>query len=111
MHFVQGDRPFWSVLIEYEIVLDPDNAEHVLNKADKLLYVKLKEWRRNKAQALGLPPFLVATNKQLLEVVKDKIQTVSGLDGIKGFGQKKIANYGKEMVELVSQFYKNGKTS
>ncbi len=110
MHFMQGERPFWSVLIEYEIVLDPDNAEQSLSRADKLLYIKLKEWRRAKAHAQTIPPFLVATNKQLLEMITRKIQTINGFDNIKGFGKTKIERYGKEIIELISNFYKNGQT-
>jgi ATP-dependent DNA helicase RecQ len=48
--------------------------------------------------------YVVCNNKEMLELVKNKPVTLEGLRNVQGFGDKKIENYGKEIVELIKSF-------
>jgi len=101
--------PYWSVYVDYEVIVTMDNILHGLNKSQKALYMKLKQWRKEKADLKGLPPFLVATNKQLEEFILNKSMSLSALENVKGYGKKKVEAYGKEIIEIISKFYEYGK--
>ena len=101
--------PYWSVFVNYEVIVRKDNVLHNLNRSQKALYMKLKEWRKQKAELMGWPSFIVATNVQLEQMVKQKTLTHSALDDIKGYGKKKVAAHGDEIIEIIKKFYEFGK--
>lgn len=105
--FQVRDRPYWTVFIEYETVVSQDEpkADH-LDEAQRLLLQRLKEWRKETAGAEGVPVFIVATNKQLMEVVRRAPGNLEALRAIQGFGKKKIERHGKQIVDIVTAFYK-----
>jgi hypothetical protein len=50
-----------------------------LSPAERELFDKLRHWRYQHAQAEGVPPYVVLTNRQLLAVVRSKPNRKSGL--------------------------------
>ena len=76
-----------------------------LNDSDKIFFEKLREWRRETAEQAGVPVYVVNTNNQLLNVIKEKPKTLEALKRINGFGKKKIEQYGKQIIEMVKTFY------
>ena len=106
--FQSGGAAFWTVFIDYENVHSPNEntkaMEEALSESDKALFGKLKEWRKEAADKNGFPVYVVCNNKEMLELVKNKPVTLEGLRNVQGFGDKKIENYGKEIVELIKSF-------
>ncbi|HXK50866.1 MAG TPA: HRDC domain-containing protein [Clostridiales bacterium] len=104
--FQNGGATFWTVFLDYENVhSSKDNTkaiEEALNEEEKALFGKLKEWRKEAADKNGFPVYVVCNNKEMVELVKNKPVTMEGLRNVQGFGDKKIENYGKEIVELKS---------
>jgi len=74
-----------------------------LNNA--VLYQRLREWRKAKAEAQGVPVYVIANNRQLLDLVRLPPRSVEALRQIRGFGKKRIARYGQELVALVAAFH------
>ena len=105
--FTLDDTPYWTLFVDYDVLVKKDNVLHTMNKAQKSLYMKLKEWRKGKAELMGVPVFLVATNSQLEHMVKNKCRSLSSLENIKGYGKKKVANHGNEIIEIIKTFYGN----
>ena len=70
--FLQDGRAFWTVAIHYEIVLKGEDKLRELDESQRLLFTKLKKWRKEQAGKEGIPPYLVATNAQFLYMVKLK---------------------------------------
>jgi len=106
--FQSKDRSYWTVFLEYEPLIEPAKKEkYSLNEADQLFFEKLREWRKERAEEAGVPVYVISTNNQLLEVIKQKPQTLEGLKRINGFGKKKIEQYGKQIIEMVKTFYGN----
>ncbi|MCD4678711.1 MAG: HRDC domain-containing protein [Desulfobacula sp.] len=109
--FESGSERYWSVFVEYEnIILDHEEKTKKsklpeLDKSQKLLLDKLFEVRRELADKDGVPVFIIASNKQLADIVLKMPQTHEQLKEINGFGSKKIKKYGQEIIEIVKVFY------
>ena len=88
--------------------LQPHEKEeiHALNKDQELFLKQLFAFRKERAEKDGIPVFIVATNKQLKDVVLMKPGTLEQLRQINGFGKKKLQLYGPTILEMVATFYK-----
>ncbi len=107
--FQINGRAYWTVFLEYEVVLSEENGkvrEDGLNESQRLLFARLREWRKERAQKEGIPVFIIATNKELLEVVRQTPGTKEALRQIHGFGRKKIDKYGDAVLRIVTAFYR-----
>ncbi len=107
--FTNGNKAYWTIFVFYEIGLSPEKLSKNLSEPEMLFYQRLREWRKEKAATDGLPVFIIATNQELLTIVKKTPQSIESLKLIRGFGKKKIERYGKELVNLIQAFYKGQK--
>ncbi len=106
--FQNNDKSYWTVFLEYELLLEPAKQDkQSLNEVDQVFYEKLRAWRKEAAEKAGVPVYVISTNNQLLEIVKQKPQTLEALKRINGFGKKKVERYGKQIIEMVKIFYGN----
>ena len=97
---------YWTVFIEYEPVLEYSSDEPKgLTEAGRLCYERLREWRKLTAEKEGVPPFVIAKNSHLAEIVNKEIKTLEALKQINGFGRKKVEKYGKAIIEIIKAFY------
>jgi ATP-dependent DNA helicase RecQ len=106
--FQVNGRAYWSVFVEYETVLSAsdDRAEpNNMDEPQRLLLQRLKEWRKEKAAAEGVPVYILATNSQLVDLVKQMPQTLEALRQIHGFGRKKCEKYGADIIGIIQAFY------
>jgi ATP-dependent DNA helicase RecQ len=62
---------------------------------------RLKEWRRARAAAQNVPPYIVLHNSMLEEIALRQPLTADELQTIKGIGPNRIESYGAEILELV----------
>ena len=105
--FKEGETYYWSVFLEYELVLEQGSLDETkgLTQACQLCFKRLKDWRKEKAEKEGIPPYVIATNKQLIEIIKKEIKTIEGLKQIHGFGKKKLEKYGEEITAMMKEFF------
>ncbi len=98
-------RPYWSVLIEYEETERKDDERPVeaLDEKQKLLLEKLRYWRKEKAQQLGVPVYVIFSNSQMYELARKAPHDYESMKGIRGIGDKKIKNFGKEVLDIVQK--------
>ena len=103
--FQSSKDAYWTIFIEYETVLN-DNVEDIaFTDAQKLLFERLREWRKQKAEEKRFPVYVVCNNSQLTAIVKEAPKTIEALKDINGFGKKKIEDYGKEIISIIKDFY------
>lgn len=99
---------YWSVFFEYEelegMVISSKESK-ILNEAELKILDILKEWRKNKAFEKGIPPYVIAKNEQLVEIIKNNPKTLAELQNINGIGEKKSKEYGEEIIEIIKKFY------
>ncbi|MBM3960383.1 MAG: hypothetical protein FJ306_00540 [Planctomycetes bacterium] len=65
------------------------------------LHDNLRTFRRNRAYAEGVPPYIVLTNRQLVELALQRPRSRQALGGIPGLGDKKIARFGGELLQAL----------
>jgi len=102
-----GGEYFWTVFVEYDpLVEQPSEKETLgLDESQRLLFDRLRAWRKETAEKDGVPVYIVATNRQLSDIVRAAPESLEALKGIKGFGNSKISKYGKDVVALIQAFY------
>ncbi len=69
----------------------------------------LKAWRKDKAEELDLPIYMIIHQKTLFEIARFLPVTEKELMLIKGFGEAKLVNYGAEILEIVHEFVEREK--
>jgi superfamily II DNA helicase RecQ len=106
-HFFQQEgQVYWSIAIHYEIVaLKKTEKVRDLDEAQQLLYQRLREWRREQGAKAGIPVYLIATNAQLVAMIKLPVKTLESYKLVKGFGKKRIEKYGRTIINLIKAFY------
>lgn len=70
---------------------------------DEALFDRLRRWRSDQAREQGVAPFMVAHDAALLELSRSKPDSMQRLNGVKGFGPKKIESYGGDILRVVAE--------
>jgi DNA helicase-2/ATP-dependent DNA helicase PcrA len=69
---------------------------------DAPLFERLKEWRRKRAQADGVPAYVVFHDRTLVEIAERRPHDRSGLASISGIGPAKLERYADEVLQVTS---------
>ena len=69
---------------------------------DEALFEKLRAWRLQRARADKTAPFIIAHDTTLQELARLRPETPQKLLATKGFGPKKAAAYGSEILEIIA---------
>ena len=109
--FALNGVQFLSFVIAYDDVKQKNHLSRrkVIEKKDieeltqeeSELFEKLKTVRKEKAFELGLPVYVLATNADILKVMKHQCVTMESLKHDAGFGKKKASNIGKEFIAVM----------
>jgi translin len=78
----------------------PEEPE--LDSTEEALYESLSRWRAKKANEENLAPFIIARNSWLKEIIKLRPTSVRDLNAIKGFGERRVNKYGKEIIAILN---------
>jgi hypothetical protein len=79
-------------------VLSPDNIPN------PLLYSLLRSWRFEKATELGIPVYMVFSQKALIELVNYLPTDSYSLKLINGMGERKIEQFGAEIIQIIQHY-------
>ena len=119
---VDHGRHYWSVCVEYlprrngeqQTAAAGSSAMHstkpridyreVLSKEEFIRFAKLRELRKQLADADGVPVYTILTNAQLAEVARAVPQTKTALAKIEGLGTAKLERFGDAMLSLLLSF-------
>jgi DNA helicase-2/ATP-dependent DNA helicase PcrA len=64
-------------------------------------FERLRDWRREKAMMLGVPPYMIMHDRVLLEIVEKDPSAVGDLYEISGLGPAKAKRYGNEILQTL----------
>ena len=78
------------------------SAEEALTSEQLALDQRLREWRRQESEKLGLPQFFVLGSSTLRSIVLQHPHTLKDLESIEGFGTEKIDKYGAGILNACS---------
>lgn len=109
--FVHERTPCLTLVLAYRTVSDdrrrrpgstPDlRAE--LDETEREAFDALKAWRAARAKVEGIPPYMIASNRQLAKMITHKVGSRSALSGIEGIGEGKSAKYGDEILQVLGK--------
>jgi superfamily II DNA helicase RecQ len=111
--FIPGNPDQWSILVFYEILnggktkekeKPPAITEDQLTIDQAAVFSALKLWRKDKAQEINLPEFMVCHNATLLFIAKEQPRDLVALSKIKGMGDQKIAAFGNDIIAIINAF-------
>src|SRR5215468_578131 len=83
---------------------DKKEAEQFDDSAGEELIEALKQWRREKAASLGVPPYVILHDSAVDEIARRRPQSPDQLRAIKGIGDGKLAQFGAEIIGVVQNF-------
>ncbi len=100
---------FWSIVIAYEEQIFDDKSGKItyskdteLTEQEQNILNALKQWRTDTAAKENVPQFVIAHDRELITIIKQNIENINDLKNIKGFGEKKIAKYGEDIIALLN---------
>ena len=67
------------------------------------LHDRLRAWRRERAQADGVPAYVVFGDRTLEDIVERRPNTAVGLLEVWGLGRAKVERYGAELLKLLRE--------
>lgn len=77
----------------------PDGEELTPQECER--FMALRTWRNDRAAAMGHKPFVIASNRDLLNVARSDVETPDDLLSIAGFGPRKVERYGEEIIAVL----------
>ncbi len=105
----------WTVFIEYEWLEGKMSVAHVRGAKGDLLaslsehgrscFEKLRAFRRAYAEKAGVPYYNIASDAQLVAIVKQEVTTVEGLRMISGFGEGRIRRYAADLLACTKEMF------
>jgi superfamily II DNA helicase RecQ len=112
-----GQDSFWSICIDY---LDGDGATRAAQRAksaakdykellsadDFAVFAKLRDLRKEVAQAEAVPVYTIFTNEQLATMVQNRVRDKAGLEAIAGVGDGRIEKYGPRFLACLGEAWK-----
>jgi superfamily II DNA helicase RecQ len=90
-----GDAPAVS--------LKPGPAPIPLDSAGEQVFEALRAWRLERARKDGLSPYIVAYDRSLRQVARERPSSLEQLQTIQGFGPAKAIKYGPELLEVLAK--------
>lgn len=65
-------------------------------------FERIRAWRRARAEAEGVPPYVLLTNRELGAIVDMMPESRSELGSIQGIGPAKLRRYGNDLLALLA---------
>jgi len=77
--------------------------EMPLDSGEQAIYQALAAWRTKKANEENLPAYIIAHNSMLAQIARLRPKTLKDLNAVKGFGERRINKYGKEILGIINK--------
>ncbi|MDG1906279.1 MAG: HRDC domain-containing protein [Arenicella sp.] len=95
----EGDRKSTSKSrVDYKEVLSPENFA---------VFAKLRDWRKQQAEEVGVPVYAIFTNQQLAEMVTLRVTSKTQLREVEGVGEARVKKHGDAVKGTVAIRYFN----
>lgn len=117
--FVKNEIPYLTFIVKYlpqraaesagTVQQQVEGANHrkydeswkqELNESNMGLFELLRQWRSQRCKKEGVPPYILLTNRQLVDIVKSRPQSAAELAKIEGIGKGKLEKYAEEILAI-----------
>jgi len=109
-----GTESFWSFCVDYlergagglqagkgGSARGKVDYREVLSPEDFAVFARLRQMRKEIAQAEAVPVYTIFTNEQLAQIVQTRVTTKATLEGIAGVGDARIEKYGARFLDFL----------
>lgn len=111
--FVHEKIPYLTVILSYRDISRDERQKgnlyrelrNDLDERETKAYDALRAWRAIKASQEGIPPYMIANNKQLAHIVKLQPKTKTDLAKVAGIGDAKITRYGMDILSALAKHF------
>ena len=79
-----------------------NKSRELVLEEDEPLYSFLRQKRKEIAQSLDVPSYIVFSDKTLIEMVDRKPRSLDEMHSISGVGQKKLSKFGNQFLEIIN---------
>jgi ATP-dependent DNA helicase RecQ len=86
------------------VVVELPAEPALLSTEEHQLREYMREWRRTVSREQGIPAFIVMHDTSLEALCRKRPRTLSELQAIPGFGERKIENYGDQILAALARF-------
>lgn len=108
----QGENSYWALAVEFlsdggeaarrgETKRQKVDYRQLLSPEDFVLFVRLRDWRKNVAEQEAVPVYTIFTNEQLAEMARRRCPSKSALAGIDGIGKGRVDKYGEQVMTVL----------
>jgi DNA helicase-2/ATP-dependent DNA helicase PcrA len=81
----------------------PAKAADAVPPEDQELFERLRDWRRRAAEEAGMPPYIVFSDRTLVEIAAKRPGTAGALSTVAGVGPKKLELYAADVLAIVNR--------
>nr|WP_315251030.1 DNA helicase RecQ [uncultured Duganella sp.] len=78
-------------------------VESDLSAHEQRIFDRLRSWRMGTAREHNVAAYIIFNDATLREIAKARPTALDELRGISGVGEKKLASYGEEIVDLINE--------
>ncbi len=78
-------------------------VESDLSEYEQKIFDRLRSWRMGTAREHNVAAYIIFNDATLREIAKARPTALDDLRGISGVGEKKLASYGDEIVDLINE--------
>lgn len=103
--FSYGAKPYWTIILDYEELLKSE-PQPELTPEEKIIFNKLRVWRREEAEKQGVSVYIILNNSVLKTISQKRPSQLAELSEIHGMGKKKVERYGPRILNLIQAIEK-----
>lgn len=109
----QGPSSFWAICVDhfpagsgdgrrgFSVGRNRIDYKQVLSPDEFVAFSKLRDLRKDIAQAEAVPVYAVFTNEQLAQAVQHRCRSAADLKRIDGIGEARIEKYGDRLLAIL----------
>lgn len=101
---MRGDQSVRLQQPKVEGVKKSRYADDAWSGVDSELFEALRKLRYGIAQGRGVPAFVICGDATLRDLARHRPSSLEGLRGIKGLGDRKVADLGRQLIECITAY-------
>lgn len=109
----KGSNSFWAICVDYSNSVSADSTRNrnlsrnrvvyksILPPDEFAIFSRLRELRKDIAQAEAVPVYALFRNEQLVQMAQRRCRSKSDLAQIEGIGESKIEKYADRFIPML----------
>lgn len=117
--FMKNGVPYLTMVIKYfpfrqetDATLVPQGKRdeawrEMISESEMGVFNLLRDWRSKRSREEGVPPYILFTNKQLVQLIKEAPSSLAHLEKVEGIGKARVEKYGSDVLGILASHAKS----